>query len=103
MSDFNYTKTNPKGLDTSARSIEESIIRIESAISTIDESLRSLETSWTGEGSTAFFDRYNIDINNFNMLIKKLKLLNGQLSQAAGIYDKADDEANNIVSNLSIG
>jgi len=104
MAAFDHTKVDPDRLNVSARNIEESLKMAEGALGTIEESLlNSLKPSWSGEGSTAFFDRYNTDSSNFAALLSKFKALNEQLRQAAVVYDKADTEANDLVNSLSIG
>ena len=104
MAELVYTKVDPDKLRVSSRNIEESLRTAENALDAIEESLLgTLKPSWTGEGSTAFFEQYNTDSQNFTMLLTKLKELNAQLSQAAGVYDKADTEANSLVNSLSVG
>jgi len=104
MAAFDHTKVDPDRLCVSARNIEESLKMAEKALGTIEESLLgSLKPSWSGEGSTAFFDKYSADSSNFMVLFGKLKALNEQLKQAAVVYDKADTEANDLVNSLIIG
>ena len=104
MAAFDHTKVDPDRLNVSARNIEESLKMAQRALGTIGESLlNDLRPTWSGEGSTAFYDRYNTDSSNFTALLSKLKALNEQLKQAAVVYDKADNEANELVSSLSIG
>jgi len=104
MPDFSHTKVDPDKLCVCSRNIEDSIQMAERALNEIEESLLiTLKPSWSGEGSTAFFDRYNTDKQNFALLINKLKELNAQILQSAGVYDRADTEANALVSSLSVG
>jgi len=104
MAAFEYTKVDSNRLSISAKNIEESLKMAERALDSIEKSLLgSLKPTWTGEGSKAFFVRYNKDTQNFNMLFGTLTALNEQLKQAAVVYDKADNEASSLVSGLSIG
>lgn len=104
MPDFSHTKVDPNKLSVSSRNIEDSIQIAERALGLIEESLLvTLKPTWTGEGSTTFYNRYNTDSQNFALLISKLKELNAQLIQSAGVYDRADTEANALVSSLSVG
>ena len=104
MPEFVYTKVDPERLRVCARNIEDSLKTTEKALASIEEALLSnLKPSWSGEGSLAFFERYNTDSQDFTALLTKLKELNAQLSQAAGVYDKADTEASSLVSSLSVG
>ena len=104
MADFEYTKVDPGRLGVFAQNIEESLKMAQNAFSAIDETLLSkLKPSWSGEGSTAFFNRYTVDSKDAVMLMSMLKSLNEQMKQAASVYDKADNEARSLVDSLSIG
>ena len=104
MPAFKHTKVDSNRLIISARNIKESITRAEKSLVMIDEYLlKKLKPSWSGEGSTAFYERYATDSQNFSQLFAQLKILNEQLKQAAHVYNKADDEASNLVRSLSIG
>jgi len=104
MAAFDYTKVDPGRLGFFARNIEESLSLAEKALGTIDESLvGTLKPSWSGEGSTTFYNRYSSDLQNATQLISTLKALNEQLKQAASVYDKADNEAKSLVDSLNIG
>ena len=104
MAAFEYTKVDPDRLGVFAKNIEESLNLAEKAFCTIDESISvTLKPSWSGEGSTAFFDHYASDSKNITLLMSNLKTLNHQLKQAANVYDRADNEAKNLVDSLTIG
>jgi WXG100 family type VII secretion target len=104
MAAFDYTKVDPGRLGTFARNIEESLILAEKALNAIDESIiGTLKPSWSGEGSTTFFDRFSADSQDTTLLMSTLKALNEQLKQAANVYEKADNEAKGLVDSLTIG
>jgi len=104
MAAFEHTKVDPDRLSVYARNIEESLNLAQKALDAIDDSLlNTLKPSWSGEGSATFFERHTANSQNTALLMSKLHALNEQLKQAAGVYDKADNEAKSLVDSLSIG
>ena len=104
MPAFLHTKVDSNRLSITANNIDNSIKMAEKALAAVEESMQStLRPSWSGEASSKFFSQYTGDVQRFNALIAELRLLNGKLMQAAGVYNKADDNAGDIVRSLNIG
>ena len=104
MPAFVHTKVDPDRLSVTADNIDNSLKMVENALSTVKDSLNNtLQPTWSGIASTQFYSKYAVDTENFTMLLKKLRALNEQLRQAAGIYDKADVKACELVNGLRIG
>jgi len=104
MPSFVHTKVDPDRLRVAADNIESSLRMLENALGVVDEAiLNSLKPTWSGEASSEFFDVYSFDSDSFVSLIRTFHNLNDQLKQAAGVYDRADDRAGELVSALTIG
>ena len=104
MADFIHTKVEPERLGETANRIDTSLRIVEKALNTLDDTLlNTLRPNWSGEASSAFFTRYSVDALEFNVFLKNLRSLNEQLSAAAGIYDKADSQAADIVKGMKMG
>ena len=108
MPGFIQTKVDPNKLITIANNINENIRQVEAAINKTRQALASggggaLQATWKGPASTQFYAQYNADLELFNTHLQALKTLNGQLREAAGLFDSADNKAQELVNQLKIG
>ena len=103
MPSFSHTKVDPDQLSVAAGNIDDSLQTLERAFRTVDGLLRSsLLPSWKGPASDQFFAQYGIDEEMFSMQLAALRELNGQLREAAGLFDGADSKACDEVSKLRL-
>ena len=103
MPAFIHTKVDPDRLSDTADNIDSSLTMVENALKAVNDSLNNtLRPTWSGIASSQFFAKYSTDAENFSLLLKTLRALNEQLKQAAGIYDKADNKACELVNALKI-
>jgi len=108
MPNFVQTRVDPNRLSTTASNINENISQVEAAISRAQQALTgggggSLRATWKGPASTQFYSQYDVDLDVFKSHLNVLKTLNDQLREAAGIYDSADNRAQELVNQLKIG
>ena len=104
MSDFVYTKVEPNSLRATADNIDISINALENAFKSIEDTLNtSLQPTWSGPASNDFFKLYKQDTLTFVNHAKSLRAINNQLREAAGIFDQADNSAEEMVRDLKIG
>gem|GEM_PF-3296809 len=101
MPNFVYTKVDPSRLSNAAGNIDNSLNMLGNALGAIDDALKSvLHPTWAGIASDQFFQQYALDNAAFSEHMKALHTLNSQLREAAGIFDKADGKADELVKNL---
>jgi WXG100 family type VII secretion target len=107
MPSFIQTRVDPDRLSTIANSINENISQVETAINRAQQALTggggSLRATWTGPASTQFYSQYDLDMELFSSHLNVLKTLNNQLREAAGIFNSADNRAQELVNGLKIG
>ena len=104
MSDFVYTKVDPKRLGTVSGEIDSSLHILENAFKDVEDTLHTvLRPMWTGPACDDFFKQFTVDAQIFSTHTKALKSMNNQLKEASGVYDKADDMAEDLVRELKIG
>ena len=104
MSEFVHTKVDPNRLSTASGNIDNSLNMLDNAFKAIDEALRvTLHPTWSGPASIDFYKQYEMDTQTFNSHVTSLRSINNQLKEAAGIYDKADNRAKDLVNSLAIG
>lgn len=108
MPDFIQTRVDPNRLSTISKNISENIRQVEAAIRLVRQTLSegagsSLKATWTGPASTQFYTQLNEDAEIFDSYLQALQKLNEQLSEAAGIYDSADNRVRELVNQLRIG
>jgi len=102
MPNFDYTKVDPDSLKTTADNIDESLKSMENAFKEVDKALTYLSITWHGPASKQFFAQHEQDKVAFGSHMKEISVLNSQLRDAAGIFDSADAQANELVSQLEI-
>jgi len=107
MPNFIHTRVDPSRLITIANNINENIRLVENAINRAQSALSgggggSLRATWTGPASTKFYSQYDVDLENFKSHLHALQTLNNQLIEAAGYYDDADNNAQELVNRLKI-
>jgi WXG100 family type VII secretion target len=108
MPSFILTKVDPGRLLSIANNIGDNITQVDTALTVAQQALSAdgggaLKSTWSGAASALFFSQLNIDTENFKSHLKALQELNGQLIEAAGIYDAADNKAQELVNQLKIG
>jgi WXG100 family type VII secretion target len=103
MPSFVHTKVDPDQLSAAAGHIENSLRTLENAFRAVDAALREiLYPTWKGPASSQFFAQYAADVNVFASQLTSLRAFNGQLKEAAGIFDDADAKARDEVNKLRI-
>ena len=101
MSDFSYTKVDPKRLSAAAGSIDNGLNILDKVFRAVDDALTTtLKPTWHGPASEQFFNQYALDAQTFSSHTKALRSINTQLLEASGIYEKADNSAGELVRNL---
>jgi len=95
-------------MNTTANNISESIRQAETALNRIrqivnDGGAGSLRATWSGPASTQFYSQFSSDEEIFNSHMNVLQTLNNQLREAAGIFDAADNRAQELVNQLRFG
>ena len=104
MSNILHTKVDPNRLSVAAGNIDNSLSMLENAFRTVEDVLRStLQPTWSGPACSSFYEQYALDAQMFSSHARALRSINTQLKEAAGIYDRADNEAGDLVRNLMIG
>jgi len=108
MPNFIHTKVDPSRLISTASNINENIMIVEKAINKAQSALSdggggSLRATWTGSASKTFFSKYEFDLEEFKAHLQALKALNNQLIEAAGYYNDANNNAQDLVNRLRIG
>ena len=108
MPDFIQTRVDPDKLSTISKNISENIKQVETAVKLVRQTLsegagNSLKATWTGPASTQFYTQFSADAEIFDKYLQVLQTLNNQLSEAAAIYDSADNKVRELVSQLKIG
>ena len=103
MPDSSYTKVDPNRLSIASDNITSSIDMLVNAFNAVQDTLdNTLKQTWTGDASRSFYEKYALDSETFTAHINALRSINNRLMNAAGIYDRADTEANELVRNLRI-
>ena len=107
MPNFIHTRVDPSRLISTASNINENIRVVEKAISKAQSALSdggggSLRSTWTGPASEKFYSKYEVDLEEFKVHLQALKTLNTQLIEAAGYYDDANNNAQELVNRLRI-
>jgi len=91
-----------------SKNISENIRQVETAIKQVKTTLsggagKSLKATWTGPASTQFYAQFNADVEIFDSYLDVLRTLNDQLSEAAGVFDSADNRVRSLINQLKIG
>jgi len=103
MSNFVHTKVDADRLCEAAMNIEANLSLLDKAFKDVGEALQgTLQPSWSGPSSASFFEKYSVDSQTFISHTKALYSVNNQLREAAGIYDRADSKAGDLVSKLKM-
>ena len=103
MSNFVHTKVDPNRLSTAADNIENSLSVLENAFKAVEDALlTTLQPTWSGPACDMFYQQYALDVQTFSSHTRALRSVNGRLKEAAGIYDKADNKAGEMVRNLKM-
>ena len=103
MPSFVHTKVDPDRLSVVSRNIDRSLQLLENAFRAVDNTLRAnLYPTWRGPASDQFFTQYSSDAGVFASQLALMRAFNGQLREAAGIFDNADSGARDEVNKLRI-
>ena len=108
MSKILRSRVDPKRLSTISKNTTENIKQIETALKQVKTTLsegagKSLKATWTGPASTQFYAQFIEDVEIFDAYLEVLTTLNNQLSEAAGVFDSADNRVRNLINQLKIG
>lgn len=95
-------KVTPVEMKNKAASIEKKISEVEKSFGEIDKIIKATQRYWIGEASDQHIQNYEKKTDDIDNAIKNLKEHPVDLRKMAGIYEEAEDTAQQLAAALPI-
>lgn len=99
---INRIEINTNALQRDTAEIEDYLNKIQTDKNELVSSMQELNGMWEGSAHDAFINQFNIDMQRIDELTKDIEAYLSTLRNAVGVYNRCEDEIENMVRAINI-